>query len=364
MKTTKVLPTRVGMFRGSRSHYAPRARSPHTRGDVPFPPPRRPPPTTFSPHAWGCSAPARSFGKSAAVLPTRVGMFRARPTTTSLCMRSPHTRGDVPFRPVEIKLCTPFSPHAWGCSGVSRFSCHRRGVLPTRVGMFLPRVRALLGEFCSPHTRGDVPVYDLPGRGGEKFSPHAWGCSDLRRAAHRQGHVLPTCVGMFRRHYYTIHLLFGSPHMRGDVPFNCPGRASGGTFSPHAWGCSAVEELYKGRPVVLPTCVGMFRRCDRAPSWRACSPHMRGDVPLKPSPHSVANLFSPHAWGCSGRRMHVLGRHDVLPTCVGMFRGFFGRRRRKLGSPHMRGDVPFHGQFLALPDLFSPHAWGCSATPA
>ena len=50
----------------------------------------------FSPPAWGCSAIQERQRIESRVLPTRVGMFRERNPARWRGLGSPHPRGDVP----------------------------------------------------------------------------------------------------------------------------------------------------------------------------------------------------------------------------------------------------------------------------
>ena len=149
--------------------------------------------------------------------------------------KSPHRRGDVPYRtgwgptsflPTGVGMQNTgfpvdgvrISPQAWGCTGrkppmpdyrpISPQACteglptichgqspHRRGDVP-----FLSRASDSVGVE-SPHRRGDVPVgrRKLDGT-AVRISPQAWGCT-VRLSAHR-----------------TIAPDVQSPHRRGDVP--------------------------------------------------------------------------------------------------------------------------------------------------
>jgi len=69
-------------------------------------------------------------------------------------------------------------------------------------------------------------------------------------------------------------------------------------------------------------------------------PHTRGDVPDDlDNPDAVAGVF---------------------PTRVGMYRGRTRNILRGQRFPHTRGDVPVVAEALEQVELFSPHAWGCT----
>ncbi len=70
---------------------------------------------------------------------------------------SPHARGDGPMLVFGKAGIGKFSPRAWGWSDMAPVDSGCSTVLPTRVGMVLPR--------------------NWSGTGPELFSPRAWGWS-------------------------------------------------------------------------------------------------------------------------------------------------------------------------------------------
>ena len=152
--------------------------------------------------------------------------------------------------------------------------------------------------------------------------------------------VLPTRVGMFRRCKTRRAIQTGSPHTRGDVPDEQLKLAREKLFSPHAWGCSVMAASNVVRVVVLPTRVGMFHVPRSIFNRNHSSPHTRGDVPYNANALPPSWAFSPHAWGCSeGQAADVVGG-VVLPTPVGMFRSRGRPSASSSSFPHARGDVP------------------------
>src|SRR5271165_5159007 len=93
----------------------------------------------FSPHTWGCSGLPAGFVSAGLVLPTHVGMFRGITLTGAQYICSPHTRGDVPIAKEVTSGQKSFSPHTWGCSVSSPMRNGAPVVLPTHVGMFRAR---------------------------------------------------------------------------------------------------------------------------------------------------------------------------------------------------------------------------------
>src|SRR5271165_7010805 len=92
------------------------------------------------------------------------------------------------------------------------------------------------------------------------------------------------------------------------------------TFSPHAWGWSAIEHGRPAAPAVLPTRVGMVRQLGGRDPTTDSSPHTRGDGPPGADSCASALLFSPHAWAWSDISLRLIIQRPVLPTRVGMVR--------------------------------------------
>src|SRR6202051_456612 len=116
-----------------------RPSSPHTRGDGPQRRRSTSIRSQFSPHAWGWSDLRRECPELSAVLPTRVGMVRGSGESDARVLGSPHTRGDGPNVRDDLFQLYSFSPHAWGWSGLRRKGRGLDSVLPTRVGMEIGR---------------------------------------------------------------------------------------------------------------------------------------------------------------------------------------------------------------------------------
>ena len=92
------------------------------------------------------------------------------------------------------------------------------------------------------------------------------------------------------------------------------------------------------------------------------SPHPRGDGPEQFTEIKGGKTFSPPAWGWSDRTLLPTDDAIVLPTRVGMVRGPTPDREQRRRSPHPRGDGPHPGIARAFRDVFSPPAWGWSAS--
>ncbi len=159
---------------------------------------------------------------------------------------------------------------------------------------------------CSPHPRGDGPNALTRHLEEMKFSPPAWGWSEQTRPFRCADSVLPTRVGMVRPTRIAWRLQDCSPHPRGDGPTFRIRFTSRRAFSPPAWGWSERGRLLPVAGKVLPTRVGMVRTGGPRTCERGCSPHPRGDGPFTVSYILFRLLFSPPAWGWSGRMRHAV----------------------------------------------------------
>ncbi len=187
-------------------------------------------------------------------------MVRVPSDELSAVIRSPHPRGDGPPARVRAVLELKFSPPAWGWSGRGFRDYMAALVLPTRVGM----VRSWCGLWnsCprSPHPRGDGPCQTRLSCRCRGFSPPAWGWSVVEQDRRLLNKVLPTRVGMVRAGGPGLQRSGCSPHPRGDGPVRIRGGFFHRVFSPPAWGWSVVIINFLNVPDVLPTRVGMVRR--------------------------------------------------------------------------------------------------------
>src|ERR1035438_176088 len=112
--------------------------------------------------------------------------------------------------------------------------------------------------------------------------------------------------------------------------------------------------------MVFPTRVGMVRHISSMSFCAACIPHPRGDGPVVVVFTTDDAKYSPPAWGWSATPRTVRCVEKVFPTRVGMVRG--ARRRRDCWRriPHPRGDGPGIEARLQKYGLYSPPAWGWS----
>src|SRR5690606_36451217 len=130
-----------------------------------------------SPRAWGCTELAPVAQLLSRVVPTRVGVYRSGGRSPAGCCCRPHARGGVP-RPDSAGHGQPrSSPRAWGCTVARSLVNRYELVVPTRVGVYrLCGCRAAL-RIGRPHARGGVPAIEAYAPGDEPSSPRAWGCT-------------------------------------------------------------------------------------------------------------------------------------------------------------------------------------------
>ena len=214
----------------------------------------------FSPPAWGWSVFHSCSGAIGGVFPTRVGMVRLAPVTWPLATSFPHPRGDGPAESRSGAVAGVFSPPAWGWSAGQTRAGARGSVFPTRVGMVRSwrTKRKMSSGF--PHPRGDGPIEKGGSNERRVFSPPAWGWSGVSFALSSQNEVFPTRVGMVRSSPSASTPAPRFPHPRGDGPGEPARRRGGEAFSPPAWGWSVGGVDILDLPMVFPTRVGMVRR--------------------------------------------------------------------------------------------------------
>ena len=137
-----------------------------------------------SPLAWGWSdvVSGRHFG--GLVLPTRVGMVRGSHPKSLSAFCAPHSRGDGPSSSGPHPRPLACSPLAWGWSAVGCDTAAYGQVLPTRVGMVRSATLRMGFTGRAPHSRGDGPPQSHGGRKPELCSPLAWGWSSAPGCEH------------------------------------------------------------------------------------------------------------------------------------------------------------------------------------
>ena len=186
-----------------------------------------------------------------------MGVDRKKGRNTVTHTSFPHTRGGGPLLSCYWAEDTRFSPHAWGWTEMKDEYGDWDKVFPTRVGVDRAADTEKTSNECFPHTRGGGPACAAAKEAKQSFSPHAWGWTARLDA--------------------DTDIADSFPHTRGGGPHRPTARFSLRLFSPHAWGWTGITMAKQNTPKVFPTRVGVDRSTSHLPldQWR----------------------FSPHAWG-------------------------------------------------------------------
>ena len=176
----KVIPTRVGMVRDFIQWRHDSWGYPHARGDGPVTHRPQRSRRELSPRAWGWSALPYTRASPDNVIPTRVGMVRVENKSKDGWSRYPHARGDGPEAKPEPVVLGRLSPRAWGWSVLPSLDMQRTIVIPTRVGMVRARRLGVGNRPRYPHARGDGPRSVIARNSSCGLSPRAWGWSVYR----------------------------------------------------------------------------------------------------------------------------------------------------------------------------------------
>ena len=254
------------------------------------------------------------------VVPTHVGVDRGTVGRAHGPARRPHARGGGPARCCRTTAPHPSSPRTWGWTErrvVDRVVGH---VVPTHVGVDRVHRPPLSRVGSRPHARGGGPGRCLYLGGRKESSPRTWGWTGRRHRPGRVLHVVPTHVGVDRRPAVRSSCASRRPHARGGGPWAYAARAIGAESSPRTWGWTAGDRTRADRGDVVPTHVGVDRTAAPAPLLQTRRPHARGGGPCSPWPHASALWSSPRTWGWTGDRATVQLHLGVVPTHVGVDR--------------------------------------------
>ena len=195
---SSVFPAHAGMFRVNRVRTRSGVGFPRARGDVPPIVYSSRMPLAFSPRTRGCSAVKPLLRSNFAVFPAHAGMFPRVTRLTSVVVRFPRARGDVP---PTIRQ-TPNDGH----------------VFPAHAGMFPLMLSIQLRAYCFPRARGDVPRVVACAHTPNRFSPRTRGCSPVTAPSDPSTPVFPAHAGMFRKPPSSLGGSLCFPRARGDVP--------------------------------------------------------------------------------------------------------------------------------------------------
>ena len=244
----RVFPTRVGVFPSPKPHPCFPERFPHASGGVSYTIPQSRFSSRFSPREWGCFFATEPITGTSKVFPTRVGVFlglrlfleqdqKFSPrewgcflcslNRASACVVFPTRVGVFLRQPILDMPGWQFSPREWGCFSHQAGHPLQQSVFPTRVGVFL-FLLTFLGVCPSfPHASGGVSP-SLPDSSRTAwFSPREWGCFYYNPQKYPHLKVFPTRVGVFLARSLRIPYQICFPHASGGVspPERRPTRA-------------------------------------------------------------------------------------------------------------------------------------------
>ena len=132
----------------------------------------------------------------------------------------------------------------------------------------------------------------------------------------------------------------GLPHAHGDLPAPRTAAKTALATAPHAWGSTRL----------------VHRLIERFSGY----PHAWGSTRIATVYADPKLGCPPYAWGCTPQGAHLAYRQYSCLTCVGIYLTFGRRRSRKLGLPHVRGDVPGAPAFTAFSCPPAPQTRGCT----
>ena len=295
----------------------------------------------LSPRTWGWSGPGLCTGSGGAVVPTHVGMVRAKRRRAVGRRCCPHARGDGPQNLIVPFSFKKLSPRTWGWSEINLWTRKTIEVVPTHVGMVRRQHVSLSNNARCPHARGDGPSVIADFTRQKELSPRTWGWSSAPAWSCPIRRVVPTHVGMVRRSAASEALPPRCPHARGDGPRLRRWTSCSILLSPRTWGWSGLNQRMDMGKGVVPTHVGMVRTIRISNSTCISCPHARGDGPFWKTEEALQYVLSPRTWGWSARARCMVKFNSVVPTHVGMVRIAACSLPVFFCCPHARGDGPF-----------------------
>ena len=255
------------------------------------------------------------------IVPTRVGVDRLCRTSPCTGQHRPHACGGGP--PVRNLLWGNFqsSPRVWGWTACQGGPAGRQGIVPTRVGVDRARLpRARRGSH-RPHACGGGPQHEHAWPHALPSSPRVWGWTEQDDATADGGHIVPTRVGVDRRRGCRPGRGTNRPHACGGGPLAANNKEEKVASSPRVWGWTAGPEGQPEHPTIVPTRVGVDRRTSRPPRpsvpssprvWGWTGPPAPGgdDLRIVPTRVGVDRLLCP-CGRVAGHRPHACGGGPV-----------------------------------------------------
>ena len=152
--------------------------------------------------------------------------------------------------------------------------------------------------------------------------------------------VVPTHVGVDRRHSTDPPPAGSRPHARGGGPAPKQTASILTQSSPRTWGWTVQRQPCHRSGNVVPTHVGGDRSATRPRPASRRRPHARGGGPEQRADAARWARSSPRTWGWTARCNPPLDESEVVPTHVGVDRRRIPPIRPNTRRPHARGGGP------------------------
>jgi hypothetical protein len=214
---------------------------------------------TSSPRTWGCTGNRHRPCPGNHLIPTHVGVHRT--ASHALCgpVPHPHARGGAPSS-LDIALETlASSPRTWGCTAFHEIARVPEILIPTHVGVHRARRARSDRRTPHPHARGGAPLATLFAALANRSSPRTWGCTLITDSVMALALLIPTHVGVHRCAQRPRNTAGTHPHARGGAPDTVLSGALLHTSSPRTWGCTVSVPAARTALSLIPTHVGVHR---------------------------------------------------------------------------------------------------------
>ncbi len=310
------------------------------------------------PRAWGHRNRDEVRANAERFTPTCVGTSGQGPLGPHRRAVHPHVRGDISFVGGSKPTAIGSPPRAWGHQGYFAFSEEAYRFTPTCVGTSWGAGPQSGGLPVHPHVRGDIKDLDLPLPGGCGSPPRAWGHRSPSAGCPCSRRFTPTCVGTSLLPSAIRLATPVHPHVRGDIPLRPSSTERISGSPPRAWGHQIVAHVNRAGDRFTPTCVGTSLSGDWAISHRAVHPHVRGDILVGGRAPARSVGSPPRAWGHRRQRRRKVLAGRFTPTCVGTSSCRRARRTPRPVHPHVRGDISNHISGPRQVRGSPPRAWG------
>ncbi len=167
-----------------------------------------------------------------------------------------------------------------------------------------------------------------------------WGWTASKRISQNRIIIVPTHVGVNREGKVFRGIIDNCPHACGGEPVQLVISDHMVILSPRMWGWTEVAETCKEIYLIVPTHVGVNRRHR---IWFWCSyncPHACGGEPLFQFIPIKYKKLSPRMWGWTDHKIHIGVPHQIVPTHVGVNRYHLRWKYYSWNCPHACGGEP------------------------